>query len=170
MNNDKNILDDFESTTVQKNELFIILTCIFICYILFACTILFFDLENFPSPAKNIDWQLTIVILILPVVGLPLFLKRKKAGWLICLFYFILVTLLIIAILSQDLYNKGFRSFNLKDGWKGFAIFLPSLISVSLLLSRNIRTFFEISSKSFRTAFFISLVISIIVIAMIMTE
>jgi hypothetical protein len=170
MEGEESLLDEFKIAIKQKNESFKILLISFSLYILFVTLDFIFNIENFSLTLKRIDWQFTISILILPIIGLMLFIKKNKFGWAICLFYYMLVLALILSTFSKDLFKKEVTYFTIINSWRGFFMLLLSTLSILLLVSKNIREDFKITIKNFRTALLISLTVTIIMIAFIINQ
>lgn len=167
--NEKDALLDFETKDSEKSKYSNALITFFISFIFFLLLDFVFDLDHRFAIKKNIDWELVFLILILPTIGTFLFVKQNKFGWAICLFYYKLIAILFLTTFLRDFLKKGYSYSHLMDGWRAYLLFLVSIILIAMLVSKDIRYYFKITTCNFRTTLFISSIITLVVVVMILT-
>ena len=167
--NEKDTLLDFETKDSEKSRYSTGLTILFISYIIFLLLDFVFDLDHKFVIKKNIEWEIVFIILILPTIGTYLFVKRNKFGWAICFFYYKLMAILYLTTFFRDFTKKGYNNFNLMGGWRAYILFLMSIIILSIIVSKDIRYYFKITTSNFRTTLFISSIITLVVVVMILS-
>jgi hypothetical protein len=156
------ILEELQPVSPKKPKYFTILIYTFFIYIFEVLIFSFAPSFNFNSQIKSIEWEVIFLILVLPVVGLILFLGKIKMGWVICLFYYSALSIFLSTTFFQIYLKKGADIFNIQLRWRGYLLALTAIFSVCLLLSKKIRDHFDIKQKSFVTTL-------IICIALILT-
>lgn len=162
--NDKDTLLDFETKDSEKSRYYTVLPILFISYIIFLLLDFAFYLDHRFVIKKNIDWELVFIILILPTIGTYIFVKRNKIGWAICFFYYKLMVVLSLITFLQDFLKKGYINFNLTDAWRAYILFLMSIIILSMLLSKDIRYYFKITTSNFRKILLISSILTLLIV------
>jgi hypothetical protein len=133
------ILDEFSVASPQKSRIYHALTIAWALYIALLLADFIFDWKS--GSTKRIDWQVILVVLILPSLGFVFHLVRKKAGWIINCFYYLLIGLLSFTAFLRGLI-KG--NVQLEVHWQGVLILTCSLASTVLLLSGPIRRYFNV--------------------------
>jgi hypothetical protein len=155
------ILTELDPNNKKTPRYFTILIYLFIGYI---SEILAFSLVppfNFTIRAKSVDRETIFFILLLPVVGLILFFRKIKIGWAICLFYYSALSTYLFVIFVRSYLKEGMGSFNLQLRWRGYILAMTALMSFYLLLSKKVRYYLNINTKSFVTTLIICLVLSL---------
>ena len=167
--NVKDLLVDFETKDSEKSKYSKALIISFISFIIFLLLDFVFELDHRFAIKKNIDWELVFLILILPTIGVCLFVKQNKFGWAICLFYYKLMTILLLITLLRDFLKTGYHYSHLTDTWRAYLLFLVSIILTAMLVSKDIRHHFKIITSTFRTTTFISSIITLVIVIMFLT-
>ena len=167
--NEKDALVDFETKDLEKSKYSNVLIISFISFIIFLLLDFVFDLDYRFAIKKNIDWELIFLILILPAIGALLFVKQNKFGWAICLFYYKLMAILFPTIFLRDFLKKSYNYSDLMNGWRAYLLCMVSIILIAMLVSKDIRYYFKITTSNFRTTLFISSIIILVLVVMILT-
>lgn len=168
MDFEKDVLTDFESKDVEKNRYFSAFIFLSVFYIIFILFDFLFDLFHGFHVEENINWELVFIVLTPPVIGVILSVRRNKFGWVICLFYNLLMTLMFLVTFLRRFKHKYHSSSDLADGWRGYIILTTVLILVSILVSKSIRYYFKISASDLRATLFLSSVLSLMIIVMLL--
>jgi hypothetical protein len=153
------ILTELDPNNQKKPKYFTILIYLFIAYISEILTFSLIPAFNFTLQAKSVEWETIFFILLLPVVGLILFFQKIKIGWAISLFYYSAVSIFLVVIFVQNYLKEGIDFLNLQRLWRGYILALTALISFYLLLSRKVRYYLNIKTKSFVTTLIICIVL-----------
>jgi hypothetical protein len=133
------ILDEFSASSPQKGWVYHLLTIISALYIGLLLLDFTFDLKS--GSAKRIDWQVILVVLVLPSLGFAFHLARKKAGWIINCFYYLLIGLLSFAGFLRGFFRDNAQ---FEINWRGVLILACSLLSTVFLLSGPVRRYFNV--------------------------
>ncbi len=134
------ILDEFHPVSPKRPKYFAILIYTFFIYISEVIIFSFTPSFNITSQIKSIEWEVIFFILVLPVIGLILFLCKIKMGWAICLFYYSALSIFLSTTFFQIYLKKGADIFNIQLRWKGYLLALTAIFSVCLLVSKKLET------------------------------
>jgi hypothetical protein len=166
--NKKDHLLDFETNDSEKSRYFIVLIILFISSILVLLSDLVFDSDYQFAIKQDVDWNFAFLMLVLPTIGTFLFVKQNRFGWAICLFYYELMAILLVTTFLRDFLRKGFDNPDLMAGWRAYILLFGSIILILMLVSKDIRYYFKITTSNFRTTLFISSIIILVVVVMIL--
>ena len=161
MSQDIDILDELHPVSPKKPKYFTILIYTFFIYIFEILLFSFAPSFNFISQIRTIEWEIVSLILVLPVIGLILFLGKIKMGWAICLFYYSALSIYLLTLFFQIYLKKGTDVFDFQLRWRGYLIALTAIFSVCLLLSKKIRDYLDIRPRSFITTLIICIVLTL---------
>lgn len=160
MNEDRDVLLEFEKKEPEKSRYFVTLIILFIAYILIETSV--FILGPRFTFSTHVNWKFFFIFLTLPVISLPFFARRNLIGWIMSLFYYQVVTLLFLASFLQDFISGGYRMLSLYLFWRLYTIVLLAIASVLLLVTKDIRKYFHISIYRFQTVFVASSTLAIL--------
>ena len=159
MTEDIDILDELHPVNPRKPKYFTVLIYTFFIYILEVVIFSFAPSFNFTSQIRSIEWEVIFLILVLPVIGLILFLGKIKMGWAICLFYYSALSIFLLMTFFKIYLKKETDIFNVQLRWRGYLLALTTIFSVCLLLSKKIRDYLDIRAKPFVTTLIICIVL-----------
>ncbi len=148
MNDQSNILLEFENNKTGFGTLFTIIACINSLLIISAATY-FVWLFKMPVFELLRDSELQVLLcihIIYPLIGLSLFVSKKKLGWSLTLFHSVLNVAYAIVVLLTEL------EFDMTTPF-----FLIHSLLVGLLYQKSVRERCNISRKWFLTTAFFSL-------------
>jgi len=84
------LLDDFIAVKTQKGRIFDSLSATLVLFIAIVIIDFSIDLKSFSF--KHFKWQIILIFLSLPILGLLFHLLSKKIGWIINCFYYLFVS------------------------------------------------------------------------------
>ncbi len=137
---------DIESEVQSKTRLYSIMLWVMLCFTILEMISLF---REFRNTASWSDLIFTAVFLFFPLAALILLKIKKKAGWIIAVFYFEFITVVLCNFLYEN--YKRFVQLN----WYSVnnmivvTLFILSSFIMYLLLSRDLRKFLSIKKKMF---------------------
>src|SRR5688572_18653949 len=120
---DTAILDEFSALRPPKSKLFDALIISSLFYI--GLVLLDFAVDFKTFSLKNFDWQLAIVILVLPLLGIIFHLTSKKIGWIINTLYYLFISLVASYTFLRSLLNE--KNITIEMNWRGLFIFILAL-------------------------------------------
>ena len=138
------LLIELEEPQQVKPQAFYVSLFIFSIYMLIVILLQFVNLTNFSFAVRKTNWLLVFEMLTLPFIGLILFVFRKKAGWIICLFYYLCME----GIVSVTIYRDSVSLYFSRMLVPGIVLWILILISLLLLFSTSIRQYFRINRKA----------------------
>lgn len=141
MQQQSEVLSEFENLS-PRPPLFIV-TCIsfILCVLLITWNI--YRIKSIDSIRNDSATMLSLfVTMVLPLIILIFFAARKKAGWIMMLFYCVFLSCMMIAVYIQ----LGLRQNNFSYLVYIYHLFL--LITSVLLLSNPVQKFLHISKKA----------------------
>ena len=165
---EKDALLEFETKGTEKSRYFVPLVFLSASYILFILLALLFDLNHGFRVVKNFSFELIFIVLSLPVTGVILLVKKNKFGWAICLFYNLLIMLILLTINLVTFLKKEYFNFDLTYGWQAVIIFLTTLFIILMLISKDVRHYLKISTPDLGATLVLSSVLSLIIIVTIL--
>src|SRR5687767_3512548 len=151
MNNQIDTLSDFENEHRKVGTLFVLYTCI--CCSVVICAVLYF-LWLFKKPALELindsEFQLLFSIHFLyPLIGLYLFITKRKIGWVLMVLFSILnVTYAIVAYVSELAVDIA------------VLYFIGQAILIALLFQKSLIANFNMSRKFFLSASYSSIAVA----------
>lgn len=159
MNNDHNILDEYDPPALTNRGLINIvsvLMLLFVAYIVYS---------NFWERKSELDWMHILIGIIIPATGLVLFYARKKAGWFISVVYFSIISITVSAAnikleMDGDLSAVGMYTL------RTIAFFALLLTLTILLWLKKIRLQMVVDKQSVLIALFCIIILSGIIILM----
>jgi hypothetical protein len=161
MNNQIDHLSDFENEHRKVGTLFVLYTCI--CCSVVICAVLYF-LWLFKKPAfeliRDSEFQLLFSIhFIYPLIGLYLFITKRKIGWVLMVLFSILnVTYAIVAYVSELAVDIA------------VLYFIGQAILIALLFQKPLIANFNMSRKFFLSASYSSIAVAgLLLIFMLVT-
>lgn len=161
MNNQIDNLSDFENEHRKVGTLFVLYTCI--CCSVVICAVLYF-LWLFKKPAFELisdsEFQLLFSIHFLyPLIGLYLFITKRKIGWVLMVLFSILnVTYAIVAYVSELAVDIA------------VLYFIGQAILIALLFQKSLIANFNMSRKFFLSVSYSSIAVAgLLLIFMLVT-
>jgi len=165
MTTPKDSMVDIEKEINSKSRLFPVLLWLFIAYILLVILI---SVKRFHATERvtSFDIVLPLVLILIPTLGATLFKLKTKLGYIICLFYYQLMTLTFTAVIAQRIYEDRRFRLDIASNWGQYGILALSIPISILILTKDIHAYFNISKKLLRWTVFISifLVLSFIIV------
>lgn len=159
---DKDTLRDFETRDSEKSRYFIVLIILIISSILVLLSDLLFDSDYQFAIKQGVDWNFAFLMFVLPTIGTFLFLKQNRFGWAICLFYYELIAILLVTTFLRDFLKNGFANPDLMADWHAYLLLFLSIILILMLVSKDIRHYFKITTSNFRTMVVVSSIITLV--------
>lgn len=156
------ILKDYEQHStdqITSYKIFIVFTSLYIVFNLFDS---FLYITDFSFTQKPFSWIGLCVLVLLPAIGLILFISKIKLGWFISFLYFGLLSVAIILGLIYNIYME--RDFNagFKENWN---IYLELIISTAnffvLLFKKLLIRQFNLSAVALRLIIVIYVLLSV---------
>jgi hypothetical protein len=157
---------DIESEINSKSRLRPILLLLFAANILLISTVFFFRLYN-SSKVKNFDIILFSIMVTIPTSGALLFAFKKKLGYIICFFYFELITFSFLAVIFQRLIENERLDLGIVSFWTPYCISALSLPICLLILTKDIQAYMSISTKRLRQTVVISTLLVLAFVVML---
>lgn len=103
---------------------------------------LVYDVES--GHRKRIDWELAMMLLGLPVLGIIFHLASKKVGWIVNGFYYLVVSLAFMyGFYTEFIETNTFVVARMP--WRIFIFMILSSTSTVLLFSNELRRYFRVS-------------------------
>jgi hypothetical protein len=103
----------------------------------------------------------------IPTLGALLFAFKKKLGYIICFFYFELMTLSFLAVIFQRLIENEHRDLGLVSFWTPYCISALSLPITLLILTKDIQAYMAIPTKRLRQTVVISTLLVLAFVVML---
>lgn len=147
--NETHVLDDFSEQAKSKSKYtkYFIMTAS--TYLAFTLLFTLFYIQDFSFTVRSMNWVSVIREFVVPVVGVILFVSKKKAGWVICFLYFVLISILFILILINDHSRSRQYYHSLKKEWVVYLDLILAISSTVLLVFREVRNDFKLSIVGF---------------------
>lgn len=142
--NNENILNDFLEEKDQKGRFYKVFSVSSLLFIFCLTVDLVYDVTD--GHRKRVDWELAVMLLGLPVLGMIFHLANKKVGWIVNFFYYMVVSLAF----SYGFYTELIETNSLllaRNPWRIFIFMILSLMSTVLLFSNELRRYFRVSSR-----------------------
>jgi hypothetical protein len=139
---DTSILDEFSPARPQKSRLFDAFTISSLIYIAFFLSDFAVDFKTFSL--KNFDWQIAIIILVLPSFGVISHLAGKQIAWIINSFYYLFITLVSFFTFLRSLFGE--QAIPIEKNWRGLMLFMLAFIPTVFLFSKPIKKYFKVNS------------------------
>jgi hypothetical protein len=161
MNNQIDNLSDFENEHRKVGTLFVLYTCI--CCSVAICAVLYF-LWLFKKPAFELISDSEFLLLfsihfLYPLIGLYLFITKRKIGWVLMVLFSILnVTYAIVAYVSELAVDIA------------VLYFIGQAVLIALLFQKSLIANFNMSRKFFLSASYSSIAVAgLLLIFMLVT-
>jgi hypothetical protein len=149
--------DDFSIR--KSSRYYIVLIILFITYVVLCC----WGIIRHPGIAirsmSRQNWLIFSVFTAIPLVGLFLFVRKRKIGWAYCLCYYLFAGLAYIVVQIKELIRTMRLDYRNILSWQAYTLCFLSIGSIILLLSKEVRTYLAISLSWLR----VSLIIAILV-------
>jgi hypothetical protein len=138
------LLDEFIAVKTQKGRIFNSLSATLVLFIAIAIIDFSIDLKTFSF--KHFKWQIALIFLSLPILGLLFHVLSKKIGWIINCFYYLFVS----TATCFDFVRKSITSNNRElMNWQEILVLLFGIIVLGILWSKPIRKYFQITTALF---------------------
>lgn len=159
--NNENLLDGFLEVKNEKGRFYNIFTVSSLLFIFCLSFDLFYDVAG--GRLRRIDWELTLVLVGLPVLGTIFHLAGKKVGWVVNVFYYLVVSLAF----SYSFYTEFIEGNTFPDSitqWRIFLFMTLSLLSAILLFSNELRRYFTVSGLLLVILCFVSVACAVLLL------
>jgi magnesium-transporting ATPase (P-type) len=141
--NDEHILEDLLDVKPERGLMYKAFTVSSLLFILCLSFDLLYDVDG--GRIRRINWDMILVLVGLPVLGMLFYLASKKIGWIVNVFYYLVVSLAF----SYSFYTafiEGNTFPNSIARWRVFLFMILSLLSAILLFSNELRKYFKVKS------------------------
>lgn len=134
--------EEFIEKKPKKDKYFYAISIASACFMLITLFTFTYDIGR--SVLKKFEWEIALLILLLPALGFCFHVLGKKIGWILNSFYFFLLTFLFLGTLVVTIIEeKGFRVD--KYNFQGIIMLLSSLVISILLFLQPVRRFYKIT-------------------------
>jgi hypothetical protein len=140
--NNENILEGFLEMKDERGRLYKVFSVSSLIFIFCMAVDLVYDVQG--GRSKRIDWEIATPLLGLPVLGMIFHLASKKVGWIINVFYYLVVSLAF----CYGFYTEYIETNSLlaaRMPWRFFIFMILSIMSTVLLFSNELRRYFKVS-------------------------
>jgi len=152
------------SSSIQKKSAVILI----FCYLFYFLVDTLFDLQRFRLNLYNIDEFFLLVFLGFPGIGLFLFIRNHKAGWVITALFFLFLAIIAIMSLIKQFNESKTNHVPVAFSWRQLLFLLISLSLSIMLLTRTLRKQFSIAKLTVAIVFTVSFLIAYILISDLM--
>ncbi|HLP39540.1 hypothetical protein [Lacibacter sp.] len=140
--NDEYILEGLLDVKAERGWMYKAFTVSSLLFILCLSFDLLYDVDG--GRMRRTSWDFFLMLVGLPVIGMLFHLAHKKIGWIVNVFYYVVVSLLFSYIfyeefITRDIFQNGVML------WRVILFLGFSLLSVVLLFSKEMRTYFRVS-------------------------
>lgn len=136
------ILSEFALVKPRRTKFFYAFMISSVFYMLFILIDFAFDFST--HSLKRFEWDLALVILSLPVLGIAFHASNKKIGWIINTIYYQFMSLISLFTLSRSLFITPSMTFEMN--WRGLLLLIFLLSSTIILFSKPIRNHFKVNN------------------------
>jgi hypothetical protein len=149
------LLEEFIESKPKKGKLFDALISSSVAYIISIVIFFALQMKTTRFSFKTLDWQLLLVILVLPFFGCIFLINSKRIGWIINSLYFLFISSIGVYSFLRSLASA--EGISMTIAWRPIVLIGLALTSTTLLFSKPMRKYYRVTTALALTVFGISI-------------